>query len=150
MSFIHMIELENYPELDELKALFVIPVTMRKIVATQERVEWTIEDIRRHPLAMFSLSYLPGNGCIAVSHDLWITAQQRERGIATALRKFKDWVCYEAGIKLVMCTVNSDNTAQLKIMKKDGWDQCAKYEDRNRSIIVYVKVPKNPFKELRP
>jgi len=145
-----MIEVKDYPELDALKALFVIPVTMRKVVANQDRVEWVIEDIRRHPLAMFVLSYLPGNGQIAVSHNMWITMTQRNRGIATALRKFKDWVCYEAGIKLVMCTVSSINAAQLKIMKKDGWDRCAGYKERKHSVSVYTKIPRNPFKELRP
>lgn len=69
-----------------------------------------------------SISELPGNKSVGVSHGVLLHDVFRGKGIggaihAARLRMLKEYGVYNS----LVCTVNEGNEAELKILRKNGW-----------------------------
>ena len=73
--------------------------------------------------AKFSLSFMPGNRRVLVSHGTVVEKEYRNKGIGKRLAAVKQELAREAGCNLLLGTVRNDNFVQEHQMRKDGWER---------------------------
>lgn len=79
------------------------------------------ENIKLHNVGHYELNHFPGCNQIVISNHSCIYPEYRERGFGRLLAKEKIEVARQDGYDYMIATVVSTNTAQLKIMEKNGW-----------------------------
>lgn len=70
---------------------------------------------------VFELHFLPGNRRTIVSHGVFIPPARRGKGLGTIFCAFREKMCREAGITLMLATVRNDNIAEEKVLTKNSW-----------------------------
>lgn len=87
-------------------------------------------DFTEEDLASFSISTLPGNKKLLVSHDSFVNYGYRGKGLATSLHSLKNQIVnyYSqtelsscSGSATLLCTVNAENAAERRVMAKTGF-----------------------------
>jgi len=73
------------------------------------------------PIGHYELNHFPGCNQIVISNHSCIYPEFRGQGHGLALAKEKIAMAKEEGFDYMIATVVSTNTAQLKIMEKNGW-----------------------------
>lgn len=74
-----------------------------------------------HDLAQFSLSELPGDGDVLVSHSASVHEYYRRRGIGRLLNAYRIEAAHKAGVSAILATVRADNEGERKILFEQGW-----------------------------
>ena len=93
--------------------------------------EWT----RRNVIAEFYISDIQSNSSAAFSTATFVSAGNRNSGIATFMMKLKIFLCKKFNIKMLLATVNSENSAEKHILEKFGWKEVSIY---NAGYSLYV------------
>lgn len=73
------------------------------------------------------VSDMPGCAQVAVSHYVWLPKGERGRGVGSAVHALRMEKLIELGYDYVLCTVESTNEAQIKILRKGGWEPLADF-----------------------
>jgi RimJ/RimL family protein N-acetyltransferase len=73
------------------------------------------------PVGHYELNHFPGCNQIVISNHSCIYPKYRGKGLGTQLAREKIQVATDEGFDYMIATVVSTNTAQLKIMEKNGW-----------------------------
>lgn len=85
------------------------------------------------------VSSLPGCSQVAVSHAVFLPKDKRGKGTGKkAQEKRLEAIFEDLGYDLAMCTVESDNLAQRKILSDLGWSQVEAFESRRTGHLVTV------------
>lgn len=71
----------------------------------------------------FSLSFMPGNRRVLISHKVFIQPACRNKGIGKKLLAMREELSREAGINLLLATVKNDNEVEIHLLKKARWDR---------------------------
>jgi L-amino acid N-acyltransferase YncA len=73
------------------------------------------------PIGHYELNPFPGCNQMVVSNHSCIYSEYRGQGLGQILAEEKISTAKEEGFDYMIATVVSTNTAQLKIMEKNGW-----------------------------
>ena len=68
------------------------------------------------------VSDMPGCFQVAISHYVWMPPEMRGKGHGKAVHARRIDMFKEMGYDYVLCTVESTNAAQIKILKSNGWN----------------------------
>ena len=71
----------------------------------------------------FSLSFMPGNRRVLISHKVFIHPASRNRGLGKKLLAMREELAREAGINLLLATVKNDNEVEIHLLKKAKWER---------------------------
>lgn len=71
----------------------------------------------------YSLTPLPGNNDILVSHGAWVNTHLRGKGLGQQLHQERIEYAKNHGQTYMLATVDADNKAQVHIMQKNGWKE---------------------------
>ena len=69
----------------------------------------------------FELDSLPGCSQVAVSHGMFIRSEYRGEGNAKECMAYRLDTAIDLGYDYVICTVDMDNTPQVKTLNSTGW-----------------------------
>lgn len=73
------------------------------------------------PHSTFSMSLMPGNKRIVISHGVKVDEDFRGQGIGKRLLALREEVAREAGINLLLATVRDDNAVEIHLLEAAGW-----------------------------
>lgn len=79
-------------------------------------------------MASWKINYFPSSDEVVVFHDAYVFADFRRMGIGSLCHEFRLEFAKLSGASLVLCTVNNDNVAEIKILKKFGWSVVAAFD----------------------
>lgn len=85
----------------------------------------------------FSLSFLPGNRRILVSHDTQVNETYRNHGIGRKWLTLKSLLAKECGCNLLMATVRNDNKPEVHLLRTSGWKRIL---NRKTQVSLWVKT----------
>jgi len=82
---------------------------------------------------------LPGCTQVAVNHSFFIYPKYRGKGIGSKNHEARLKRLAEMGYDYVICTVNTKNSAQVKILVKHGWSKLSMFTSSKteNSVAVY-------------
>ena len=72
-------------------------------------------------IARFSLSFMPGNRRVLISHGVEVVPEKRGMGTGRKLLKMREEIAREAGANLILATVRNDNAAESHLLETSGW-----------------------------
>lgn len=75
----------------------------------------------QHPQGKFSLSFLPGNRRVLISHGSKIYPEHRGKGIGKQMLVIREECAKLAGVNLLLATVRNDNAAEMHLLLTHGW-----------------------------
>lgn len=87
-------------------------------------------------IASFTLSLLPGNANVLISHSVWVTYHMWGKGIGSLLHTVRLNAAKAVGADAIVCTVRHDNKRELAILAKNNWD---KLSDVTSYASMFVK-----------
>lgn len=92
-------------------------------------------------VGFYEINSMPGCPQIAISNQAFIGPQYRKQGYGTKFHKHRLDFMTELGFNYVMCTVNADNTPQLKILSSCGWKELSRFKNSQteHTIIIFGK-----------
>jgi len=94
----------------------------------QNSLNVSIEGKKDHGfVCTFSLSELPGNCGILVSHGLFINTTFQGRGLGQFLQDLKKKIAMAYGYTIMMCTTLENNSVENYLLKKNGWEISNKF-----------------------
>lgn len=76
-----------------------------------------------------TITNLPGNINLAVSHGMYMKPEFRGKGFAHEEQQQSLDFMRSYGYKYALCTVAGDNEAQIKVLNKAGWVKLASFWD---------------------
>ena len=85
----------------------------------------------------FNLALLPGCCAYLVSHHTFVEKESQNRGYAKRLQIVKADIAKAAGFSSMLCTVISDNAAEIHILETHGWQRTREIRNRRTGNIVY-------------
>ena len=86
------------------------------------------------------MSFFPGNSAIGVFHNAYMKLTSRHKGFGSSENAAA--VAYANTtyhVDYLLCTVDTDNVAQLKIMQNNGWEQLKKINTCSGPVFLYGK-----------
>ncbi len=86
----------------------------------------------------YELNNFPGCNQIVISNHSCVYPEYRGNGFGLELAKDKISRATEEGFDYMIATVVSTNTAQLKIMKKNGWKLLDTFSNRESGNEVHI------------
>lgn len=93
-----------------------------------------------------SLTPLPGCPAVVVSHDVYVTEQNRGKGVGTAANSVRTEIAHELGYDVILCTVRADNEPQKKLLKKNNWNRVHSFQSsRNQAWLEIWLRNTNPY-----
>lgn len=81
---------------------------------------------------------LPGNPQIAWSFGAFVYEAHRGQGIGQLLHTRRLSEAKAEGIKLMLCSVNSQNTVQLRLLRNNGWSHVSSCRPKNDGSTVEI------------
>ena len=90
----------------------------------------------------YRLSGMPGNeGDVVISHGALVYEEHRGQGEGSKLHKVRLRKIKQLGYSYTICTVNSDNIPQIKILENNSWIRLSKFISKcsNHKIYLYGK-----------
>lgn len=103
--------------LAESKYLLEHAIRVRGLDATIVGREYNV----RAPKGSYSLSFLPGNRRVLISHYVKMDSGERGKGFGQRYMKIREQIAREAGANLMLATVRNDNAIEIHLLKKFGW-----------------------------
>jgi GNAT superfamily N-acetyltransferase len=85
----------------------------------------------------FSLSFMPGNRRILISHDTFVEPKFRGLGYGRAWLKLKEELAREAGINLLLATVRNENKIEVHLLRTNGWKRIL---NRKTKVSLWSKT----------
>lgn len=87
----------------------------------------------------YHIDTLPGNPQVAVTHGFYVRADVRGSGLGHQLKSEQVSVLECSGFDYGICTVLEDNTAQRKIVEKNGYKMLDSFFDtrQGKSVCIY-------------
>lgn len=82
-----------------------------------------IRSLKPGGLVKFALVEMPGCCMYLISTDTYIDGCYRRKGLSYVLQEVKENLARVWGYTKLFCTVTMDNKAELKVLKKSGWEQ---------------------------
>lgn len=77
-----------------------------------------------HEFGQARATPIPGTGEVFHVHSFYVNFNHRNRGLGSQYHKERlDFFIEQPCITTLTCVVKADNVAELKIMKKFGWEQ---------------------------
>lgn len=86
----------------------------------------------------WSMSPLPGNGEVLVSHGAYVAPEARGKGLGQKLHKARLDVAKSAGASYILATVEMDNAPEIHILEKNGWKRLDWFKSTCTGHIVYL------------
>jgi GNAT superfamily N-acetyltransferase len=90
------------------------------------------------PFIRFSLSMMPGCCAYCVSHDTIISQEYRNKGYGKKLQAVKKEIAKLLGFTAMICTVTSDNAAEIYILETHGWIKTNTIKNKRTGHVVYT------------
>lgn len=88
----------------------------------------------------FEIDSMPNQPSMALCHSFVVYESYRGRGFGLKLKlRQKDFLVAN-GFTAAICTVQSSNEAQLKILQKCGWEFVSRIYDARANSIVEVHM----------
>ena len=75
----------------------------------------------RAPHGAYSLSFMPGNRRILISHYVAVDPEMRGKGFGKRYLQQREEIAKEAGVNLLLATVRNDNEAEVHLLRTNGW-----------------------------
>ena len=69
----------------------------------------------------FTVSFMPGNRRILISHGVRIDEGLRGKGLGRKLLKLREEIAREAGVNLLLATVRDDNEIEQHLLITEEW-----------------------------
>ena len=93
------------------------------------------------PYGFFELNPFPGCNQLVISNHSWIHPKHRGQGIGSEEHLNRLGEIERLGYDCAICTVKSDNIAQIKILEKFGWTYCYKFNNREtgNEVLIYAR-----------
>jgi hypothetical protein len=100
----------------------------------------------------YELNPFPGCNQLVVSNHAFIFDVHRGEGRGTKEHYRRLLKARNLGYDAIICTVKSDNIAQIKILKKHEWTKCFEFanEETGNTIQVWMKDLKDMDYSTRP
>jgi hypothetical protein len=138
-------EVDLLTELDPEKLLYYVKyndnVTYRLIL--NREAGFIRKKKEQVEVAHFKLVEMPGCCGVVISTGAFTSESFRQRGIGTALNKFRMAIAKAIGYSTMMCTAVDDGITE-KILNKNGWTKIGGFVNRrtDNSISMYsVMLP---------
>lgn len=100
-----------------------------------------------HRQVVCEIDTLPGCSQVAVSHSVFCPQALRGKGVGKfahgdRMYQLREEMQYDA----VVCTVNTQNTAQVHILESNGWLKACEFLSRKTGhrVAIYTKVLNYP------
>jgi GNAT superfamily N-acetyltransferase len=77
----------------------------------------------------FSMSVLPGNRRVLVSHGTYVNFFSRDSGVGRKFLQVKEEIARSAGITLMLATVCNDNAPEIHLLETEGWKRFTNRKD---------------------
>ena len=92
-------------------------------VTIVERREWTRDSGKYYDfsVASFRLEHLPGCGGILLSHDSYVSYNERGKGVGAIMQEMKMWIANKLEAGVLLATVIVGNEAEEALLGKHGW-----------------------------
>src|SRR5271167_3732753 len=84
----------------------------------------------------FSLTLMPGNRRVLISHRVFIAPECRGRGLGKQLLLLREVVAKEAGCNLILATVRDTNSTEVHLLETRGWKR---YNQRDTGVSLWGK-----------
>ena len=85
------------------------------------------------------ITSLPGCSQIAVSHSVFLPLSQRGKDLAIPANKERQSFCFnEMLYDYMLCTINTDNKAQKRVLEKTGWRKLDSFVSRKTQHLVEI------------
>lgn len=88
----------------------------------------------------FRLGQFPGCSHILVSSGVVVNHPYRGKGINKLTNKLRQQIAKNASYKVLMCTVNADNEAELKTLRSNRWKRIHTLVSNNIGDRVFVLI----------
>src|SRR6266850_4093526 len=82
----------------------------------------------------FSLTFMPGNRRVLISHGVEVFFAFRGMGLGTEMCKVREQLARKAGVTLLLATVRDDNSAELRVLERCEWKRLTHNEANNCSL----------------
>lgn len=91
-------------------------------------------------VSRFCISLLPGCGTVAVFHGVVVEEKWRGRGLGSLLHRLRLAAIVEAEVTLVLCTVVSGNTPQIRILERNGWVEGRRFVNNvtGNEVVLFI------------
>jgi len=138
-------EVDLLTELDPEKLLYYVKYNDNAAYSLilQREAGFIRKKRERLEVAHFRLVEMPGCCGVVISTGAYTDENFRQRGIGTALNKFRMAIAKAIGYTTMMCTAVDDGITE-KILAKNGWSKIGGFVNRrtNNSISMYsVMLP---------
>jgi hypothetical protein len=88
----------------------------------------------------FCLAQLPGCCGVCVSYHSRMAGAYKRKGIGTYLNSLRVRLARALGYGVILCTDTMDNTAQRKILQRNGWQDIYIFENPRTENKVAISV----------
>lgn len=105
-------------ELDPFYAEFKCKVTVI------QRMKYTNSDTMYDShAASFKLEHMAGCGGILISHDSYVTFNERKKGLGALMQEMKLWIANKLQAGMLLATVIVGNEREESLLTKNGWQK---------------------------
>lgn len=99
-----------------------------------------IKDAKGLNIAYFKVEALTGCCGIQLSTGAYVANTYRGRGLGTLLNTIRIKAAKRAGYGILLCTDRKHNAPQAKILKKNGWEEIATFENPRTHNIINIHI----------
>lgn len=92
----------------------------------------------------FEIDSMPNQPSLALCHSFVVYEEYRGRGHGAELKQRQEDVLIDSGYTAAICTVQSSNTAQLKILNRFNWRQIDLFQDARNGQTVFTYMWRKP------
>lgn len=90
------------------------------------------------PYGYFEFNTFPGCAQLIVSNHAWVRPSERNKGYGQEQQRVKLDMAAELGYNCIICTVDSKNTVEKHILKKNGWKYCHTFH--NTETLKHIEI----------
>lgn len=101
-------------------------------------VKWDKKN--EHLVSFFTMIQMPGCCGVVVSTGSLVSACYRKKGIGTLLNLFRIEIAKILGYSLIFCTDVTENTAESRILEKNGWKIIDRFLNKRTNNNVNLSV----------
>lgn len=94
---------------------------------------------QQETIAQGSLSHLPGDETILVSHNAWVDPAYRRSGVGNFMHRLRLEIARKADARAIICTVANDNDVQQALLRKNGWSSILAITPTSRLFVYQIK-----------
>jgi len=87
-----------------------------------------------HGAGYFSLSFMPGNRRVLISHRSSIEQGQMNKGFGRRMLDLREQLAREAGANLLLATVKNENAIEIYLLESNGWKRFTNRKETQVSL----------------